>query len=276
MFNRLILTGAGIKGLAYLGAIKRLEETGKVIDSYIGVSIGAMVCLGLVLGYNSDELVEIFSKIQLSDKHMSILNLFKNYGVHNCNDIMGIVTKAIKGKGLSADITFAELYKITNKDLIIVVTNLSKQRPEYLSYKTEPDMKILSAMRLTINIPFFFDAVKYKGDFYIDGATSDNYPVTPINHKTQELLDKNPSEIKTLIVSVKDSKSATSNINSLGEYLYNIIKLVSTPRGAKLFGKNIEERVIHIPVDICITDFNLSSEKRKELYQLGLKITFTT
>jgi predicted acylesterase/phospholipase RssA len=100
MYNRLILTGAGIRGIAYLGVIKNMEtqETIESIGSYIGVSIGAVVCLGLVLGYNSDELRDIFSKLKMNEKYVSILNLFKNYGVHNCNDIMGVVTKAIKKK----------------------------------------------------------------------------------------------------------------------------------------------------------------------------------
>jgi NTE family protein len=173
---------------------------------------------------------------------------------------------------VSIDITFAELYRLTNKELIIVVTNLSKQRPEYMSYKTEPDMKVLSAIRLTINIPIFFDAIKYKGDFYIDGAMSDNRPMTPINHKTQELLDKE-SNWETLMVSIKE-EGDPSNIDSLDEYLYNIIRLMSGSNVPKCCVKDVDSLIIYIPAGISMVDFNLSNEKRNGLYQLGLEVNF--
>ena len=43
--------------------------------------------------------------------------------------------------------------------------------------KTEPDMPIRLALRMSMSIPAFFTAVPYQGRTYIDGGVVDNYPI---------------------------------------------------------------------------------------------------
>ena len=51
MVKNLILSGGSMKGLAYIGMIKCIEEYNivKSIDNYVGTSIGACVCFCLLI-----------------------------------------------------------------------------------------------------------------------------------------------------------------------------------------------------------------------------------
>ena len=53
------------------------------------------------------------------------------------------------------DITFKRLYNSTKK-ICIIGSNVSKNREEYFSYETTPDMSVLKAIRISSSIPIIF------------------------------------------------------------------------------------------------------------------------
>src|SRR5699024_10927966 len=56
----LVLSGGGAKGLAHIGALKVLEESGVHIDYIGGSSMGAIVGALYAAGYSADQLDSIF------------------------------------------------------------------------------------------------------------------------------------------------------------------------------------------------------------------------
>lgn len=54
----LILSGGGQKGYAMIGAIYFMEELDKLrhINTFVGTSVGSIICAMLVLGYNCSEI----------------------------------------------------------------------------------------------------------------------------------------------------------------------------------------------------------------------------
>ena len=52
----LVLQGGGVKGLAYIGALRCLEENNYVIKNIAGSSIGSVIGALIIAGYNSYEL----------------------------------------------------------------------------------------------------------------------------------------------------------------------------------------------------------------------------
>ena len=81
-----------------------------------------------------------------------------------------------------------ELAKKSGKNLIVCVTNISKGRAEYLSVDTTPDLPITLALRMTSAIPMVFEPVKYKDDYYLDGALTDGFPYAILESKLRETL----------------------------------------------------------------------------------------
>jgi len=85
--NTLILSGGGVKGISYIGALKYLdelktkEEYSITIQEIMGVSVGSIVGLLYILGYTYDEFVDEIVSKNLSDlKQLRIKNFLQRYG----------------------------------------------------------------------------------------------------------------------------------------------------------------------------------------------------
>ena len=58
-----ILGGGGIRGVAYVGAIKALKKMNIEITGFAGSSIGSVVATLLTFGYTEDEIQNVFEHI---------------------------------------------------------------------------------------------------------------------------------------------------------------------------------------------------------------------
>ena len=58
----LSLSGGGIKGIAHVGAIKALEESGIKFDYISGTSSGSIIATLYACGYKTEEIYNIFKK----------------------------------------------------------------------------------------------------------------------------------------------------------------------------------------------------------------------
>jgi NTE family protein len=67
VIKNLVLEGAGIRGIAYSGAIKSLEQHDliKGIDKVGGTSAGAIAALALSLGYSADEIETLIENTKI-------------------------------------------------------------------------------------------------------------------------------------------------------------------------------------------------------------------
>ncbi len=73
--------------------------------------------------------------------------------------------------------TFGDFKNAGFRDLYISVTNVTKHTNEILSYETAPSMTVADAVRMSMSIPLFFEAVKYHNNYYADGGIVNNYPM---------------------------------------------------------------------------------------------------
>jgi NTE family protein len=65
----------------------------------------------------------------------------------------------------------------TKIPLWCAVTNITKNRLEFLSSEHNPDMPIAEAVRASSCIPMIFKSVLYNGDIYVDGGMFADFPV---------------------------------------------------------------------------------------------------
>src|SRR6476660_7914315 len=114
MYNKLILSGGGIKGSLYIGMLKYFEENEIILEylnEAVGKSIGALICLLIVLGFTSSEISELFLQINFEDlKDVSLLNLESGFGFDKGEKMNDLIKFFIKNKGHSELITLSELY----------------------------------------------------------------------------------------------------------------------------------------------------------------------
>lgn len=197
-FRNLVFEGGGVKGIAYGGALMRLDEMGLLysVDRVAGTSAGAITACLMSLGYSSKEISKIVAETDFSkfedNTFLFIRDIFRliNYYGWNKGDVFEQwLYELIEKKTGNRHFTFADLHKKVicceqgYKELYIVATNVTKQRAETISFENYPDLEIAKAVRMSMSIPIFFMAVKNNDDVFVDGGLTSNYPIQIFDNK---------------------------------------------------------------------------------------------
>lgn len=200
VIKNLVFEGAGLRGLAYAGAIKELDKKDllKNIQRVGGTSAGALTALLLSLGYTASELEEIVKSTpyhKLNDGRFffigGINRVKKYFGWYRGLKFEKWIRQLINEKTGDPDISFGELHRRGFKDLYITGTSLNRQKLVIFSYESSPEMKIKDAVQISVTIPFYFEPVfltadgkvihhpkNKKGlDVMVDGGIVANYPI---------------------------------------------------------------------------------------------------
>lgn len=184
--------GGGIKGAAHIGALKAFEEE-KIKFEYIsGTSSGSIIAALYSVGYNSDDIYNIFKKYINKINYIEIKNIFKL--------IIGlIIQRKIVIKGLNSGKTIEKLVnkecikknisniEQINKKLLIPSVDLcngkiyifsSIENRETYSDKIVyiNDINIGKAVHASCSYPGIFSPVEYDNTFLIDGGIRENVP----------------------------------------------------------------------------------------------------
>lgn len=293
----LIFSGGGIKGLAYVGAIKALEEKQlfQKVKRFAGASAGAITAALLAIGMGADELDEQMSSVDfstflqksnvdieaLADKpsEMFILKgpevIFDEVtkrGLCDGSVFVQWITSMFKLKGFDETTTFAQLYEKTGNELIIVLCYANCSKTVLACYKNEEmaNMPIVTAVRGSMSIPFVFQPLIWNNNTYVDGGTMYNYPI--------EVFDEELSPKKSLgfILSTKSSvltpqRREDNGILSHLTCIYDAIMNVSYEYCFRM--ENHHRTVFIDPAGIGVLDFKLTEEQKKSLKDNGYKAT---
>lgn len=268
MVKNLVLSGGSMKGLAYIGMIKCIEEYKLVdnIENYIGTSIGACVCFCLLIGYKYEELYDVFINLDINKARNiqidNILNFGNTYGLDNGEKIVKILKILLKKKLQVSSINFSELYEKTKKNITIVGSCLNTTSIEYFNLKNTPHMDIIDALRISISIPLFFTPVVYNNKYYVDGALTNNYPI--------ELCINNNKE--TLGVVLTSKTYNYTEINSIDNYLISIINTNFVHIDKEKI-KKYYDITIDLEIECNSFDFSLSPEIKINIINQGYLIT---
>ncbi len=208
VIKNLVFEGAGIRGIAYCGVITELETANMMgqIEKVGGTSAGAIVALLISLGYTGKETEEIIGSTnfkKFNDGNYLVaggINRTKKYfGYYRGNKFETWMEKLIANKTGNPDITFEELNKRGFKELYTTGTCLNKQELIIFSHKTYPKMKVKDAVRISMSIPLYFEAVfidkdgntvqhprnKEGLDVMVDGGLTGNFPIRIFDTSSQ-------------------------------------------------------------------------------------------
>ena len=198
--KNLVFEGAGMRGLAYAGALEELEKHHILegVERVGGTSAGAVTALAISLGYNARELEELIFKTDFQKfndgRYMFIGGInrtAKRFGWYRGEKLTHWIEDIIKKKTGNADITFQELHQLGYKDLYITGTSLNKQKLLVFSRLNYPNMKVKDAVRISVSIPLYYSAVCIDQDgrvltdkkstdcdnVMVDGGIAGNFPI---------------------------------------------------------------------------------------------------
>lgn len=260
--RNLVFEGAGIRGIAYSGVIKELENKNilKNVERVGGTSSGAITALLLSLGYSSDEITAIVESTpykKFNDGRFFFfggINRFqKYYGWYRGVQFEKWLSNLIKVKTGDENMSFIQLKERGFKNLYVTGTCLNKQSLIIFSHENYPHMKVKDAVRISMSIPLYFEAIfidewgniikhpkDRRGlDVMVDGGFTANFPIKIFDSTkyfapaAPNIFLPNPETIGFRIdrdeqIRNDDSSGnlAPMEINSLKEYFgafYNII-----------------------------------------------------
>ena len=230
-FTNLVVEGGGVKGIAYVGALKVLEEENILskIKRVAGTSAGALVAVLVGLGYTYKDLKKILWDIDFTefmDDSWGIVKdterLLHEFGWYKGDFFRDLVGRYIKKKTGNSESTFADVVEMKKdnpdfKDIYLIGANLSTGFSEVFSFEHTPTTCIADAARISMSIPLFFAAKRsLRGDVFVDGGLLDNYPIKVFDRtkyvKTNLVHTDYYEEINDLL---KESKPKSA------DYVYN-------------------------------------------------------
>lgn len=203
LYRNLVFKGGGVRGIAYMGALQVLDDYRIVenIERVAGTSAGAIAAALMSFQLSIPETKELFNTLDLTKipqsttkkkrfklprfaEEESYRRFITKYGWYSSDYfyqwLMSVIADQCGGDGRA---TFADFQKRGFRDLYIVAANISRQRPEIFSTTHTPDVSVADAVRMSMSIPIFFEALRFDGksfgdgDYYVDGGMFDNFPV---------------------------------------------------------------------------------------------------
>jgi NTE family protein len=198
--KNLVFEGGGVRGISFAGAIGVLEENNLLMDveKVGGTSVGAITALTLSLRYNAKEIEEIIAGTNPGKFNDGVFLLFggsrrlrNHYGWYKGKAFTRWAANLIEMKTGNSESTFRELHERKFKDLYVTGTSLNNQKVIVFSHETYPDMKVKDAIRISMSIPFVFQAVFIDSagrildkkersgnyDIMVDGGFISNFPI---------------------------------------------------------------------------------------------------
>ena len=291
--KKISFSTGGIKGISFIGAVKALEER-NIIDNikyFSGSSVGSLIALLLSIGYKSDEMFTTLKRVNLDSlREIKITSILDTFGISDTNRLGKLVKFCLMEKGLSPQLTFKQLYEIKNNILVITGTNVNSRESHYFNYITTPNMSITTALKISMCIPFFFNAVKFNENIYVDGGLMDPLPSTYINefnekveiNTNSESKNEDENEKKTtneidedivLAININNSLlKSCSKISDLETFAVSITACVLQKMNSLMKNVNKHKNIYQINLDTenySAIDFNIKEDDILKLIDLG-------
>ena len=270
-YKNLVFEGGGVKGIAYGGALEILEQSQITpqIEKVAGTSAGAITATMVALGYTAAEFIEImmgldFSKLEDGSDLGGPVRIIEHYGWFKGDYFLNLMQSYVGQKAGDGRATFGDLAGRGGfKDLHIFGTDLSKQLVREFSNQTTPDVAVADAVRISMSIPFFFEARSYGGDIYCDGGVLNNYPISTFD---AQYTAEDPDTGHTML-------HRTPNPETLGFHLDNLAQPPPRPiDNVRRFAGSVFDALLDIQ-DILLKT-NPGDERRTVfINDLGVKTT---
>jgi NTE family protein len=261
--DNLVFEGAGIRGIAYCGALEELEKRGilQQADHIAGTSSGAITATLLCLGYTYNEIFDIVGSTDFGKFNDGgwgfaggLYRLKKKMGFYRGDAFREWLEVLIEKKTQNKNITFSELAALANsnhgfKKLVVASTSLNHQITLYFSAETYPQMRLSDAVRASMAVPLYFEPmiidqngkpvtekeILPEHHICVDGGFTANFCIQYFDSKN---VDGTMNYANTLGVRIDsdeqikldvagERKLVYHNVGKLGDYMgafYNITK----------------------------------------------------
>ncbi|OGH98042.1 MAG: hypothetical protein A2287_05465 [Candidatus Melainabacteria bacterium RIFOXYA12_FULL_32_12] len=270
-----IFAGGGVRGTAYLGVLKALEELNIDITGYAGSSVGAIFAALYAVGYNYEEINNIIFNTPFEIFRDLYIPMGKDFGLCKGEKLYFTLKNLIEtkfyGERFNPKGNEPVTFKDIKRDLVIITTNISCTTFKEFSKSTTPDVEIAYAIRASISIPGFFKPVWEDGNCLVDGDIINNFPIWTFS---KNLISSTSSRILEFRLEGDRQERKISNLFDYFGAILDTSYNISTDILISTHGQNDQIDIISIDAGKTqVIDFNISNEDKKWLAQSGFICT---
>lgn len=276
-----VFAGGGLKGFALVGAYQALEAKGYRFKRVAGTSAGAILACFIAAGYSGKEIEQMMQEENLQsllDPRQTILPipfmkwllLYWRMGLYQGNALEDWFFEKLSAKGIY---NFADLppgsLKLVASDLthgkMIVLPD------DLVHYGIEPGMfSIARALRMSCNIPFFFEPVRFKAPsgetIVVDGGVLSNFPMWIFD----DAEGRRERPLIGMKLSHRKDEMGGREINNALNLFEALFSTMKNAHDDRYISRKHEKDIIFIPVEqYSATQFNMEDEQKDALMDIG-------
>jgi NTE family protein len=283
----LVISGGGSKG-AFAGGVAQylLQNKGHTYDLFLGTSTGSLLIPHLALG-DIEKLRSIYTSVnmdQIFDINPFIVKKKNRINYVTINHF-NVVRQFLRGKRtfgesknlqkfIKTNLTVSEFEYLKSQptDVIVTVTNISKNEAEYKSIKNCTYNEFCDWIWISSNYIPFMSLVKKSGCEYGDGGFSSLVPIREAIHRGATEIDVIILETEITLTKTTLGKNPFSlmidlflfSLDQLGKHDVSIGKLSATSHNVKL-------NLYYTPTKLTNNALIFNPKKMKNWWQLGYK-----
>jgi len=283
----LVISGGGSKG-AFAGGVAQylLENKGHRYDLFVGTSTGSLLIPHLALG-NIDKLHRIYTNVDMDQIFDINPFIIKNKNRINYVTInhFNVIRQFLRGKRtfgesrnlqkfIKTNLSVSEFEYLKSQpiDVVVTVTNISRNKPEYISIKDCSYEEFCEWSWISSNYLPFMSLVRKNGCDYGDGGFSSLIPIA-------EAINRGATEIDVIILEteIKISKTILGKnpfsllIDLLLFTLDQVGKLDLSNGKLAAKNKNVKLNLYYTPTKLTNNALIFNKKKMKKWWQLGFK-----
>lgn len=267
--RRVALCGGGVRGVAHVGVMKAIRDAGFMshVREVLGISAGSLFALLWVLEYTVEQIEKLavhfdFNLLRSIDLD-SVLEFPTRYGLDEGTGLERLISSILKQKGLSPDVTFAQMAVKYPLRLRCFATELETCRVRQFGTLQSPNVSVKLAIRASMALPIFYTPIKdpETGYLLVDGGLLNNLPLVFMTEK--EMID-------TICVffTRKQEKNHVPVKDMMD--MFNCMYDSATVLKSKPYIEKYRENVIVVEMsDFGVMNFSESKEHRERLITLA-------
>lgn len=273
--KHLVISGGGPTLVQALGAIQHVEQQKFIdlsnIETIYGTSAGAILGTLICLKFDWETINDYIIKRPWHEVFpINIQKIFDAYtkkGIFDVKTVEKIFKPLFSAKDLALDINLVDFYNYSKIELHFFAFDINDFKIEDISYKTHPNISVITALQMTCSLPVLVAPVCIDNKCYIDGGIVCNYPL----NKCLELYNQDE------ILGIKnqydknDSNRVDSNstmLDFLMSFVFKMIQNMDTGDKQTSIKNQIICKADFLSIDYLKTAL-YSMDVRKELFDSG-------
>jgi predicted acylesterase/phospholipase RssA len=186
MYTTLVMSGGGAHVAAFVGAVDALSRELREVRNVVGSSGGALIALLITVGLDASSIrafvlriVEELKEVDPPLDHAMALS----FGMMRSTFLEELLERVFHLLNLPNSTTFADLAKLTGRNLVVCTTNITEGKVVYFSTDTNPLLLVQHALLMSCSVPILFPPYMHEGCLYVDSIFTKNFPIDYAKHR---------------------------------------------------------------------------------------------